>query len=83
MVSVHKMYMKLLLFSMYFGYFTALTTINVAIVIAGFVLDGLGCDSTALGKYWYLSAAETSFQSILILFFAVKNIKLLRNLKNN
>ncbi len=68
---------------MYLGYFIALTTINVAIVIAGFVLDGMGCDSKALGNYWYLSAAETTVQSILILFFAVKNIKLLRNFQNN
>ena len=55
-----------------------MTVVNIVAIILGILYNGLGCDDTALGKYWYISVAETTMQSLLILYFAIKNIKLIR-----
>lgn len=65
------------------SYYGFVTLINVVAIIIGIIYNGLGCDDTALGKYWYVSVAETTMQSLLILYFAMKNIKLIRKFSEN
>lgn len=60
-----------------------MTIINVIAILLGVIYNGLGCDYSALGKYWYISIAETTMQSLIILYFAVKNIKLIRKFSEN
>jgi hypothetical protein len=57
--------------------------INIIAIILGILYNSLGCDVTALGEYWYISVAATTVQSLLILFFAMKNIKLIRKFSEN
>jgi hypothetical protein len=59
------------------------TLINIIAIILGILYNSLGCDFTALGQYWYITVAETSLQSVLILIFAMRNIKLIRKYSEN
>jgi len=54
------------------------TVVNLSASILGSLYNGLGCDVTALGEYWYISVVETTIQSLLTLYFAMENIKLIR-----